>query len=75
MSLASPKSLNCLSAPHTTKTKNDTLTGFAGHSDYEESTCKAGDPGSVPGLGRAPGEGSSNLLQYSCLEKSMNRKA
>ena len=35
----------------------------------------AGDVDSVPGLGRSPGEGDGNLLQYSCLEKSMNREA
>ena len=49
MSLISPMSLNFLSALHTTKTKNDTLTGFSGPSDYKESACKAGDPGSVLG--------------------------
>ena len=49
MSLISPMSLNFLSDLHTTKTKNDTLTGFPGHSDYKESACKAGDPGSVLG--------------------------
>ena len=35
--------------------------------------CNAGDVGSVPGLGRSPGEGNSNPLQYSCLEKPMDR--
>ena len=38
--------------------------------------AKAGDTGdssSIPGLGRSPGEGNSNLLQYSCLENSMDR--
>ena len=34
----------------------------------KESACNAGDPGSTPGLGRSPGEGNSNPLQYSCLE-------
>jgi len=41
---------------------------------YKESTCNAGDTGdtgSVPGLGRSPGEGSGHPLQYSCLENSM----
>ena len=33
----------------------------------KESTCNPGDPGSIPGLGRSPGEGNSNPLQYSCL--------
>ena len=34
----------------------------------KESTCNAGDPGSIPGLGRSPGEGNGNLLHHSCLE-------
>ena len=46
-----------------------------GGSDNKESACNAGDPGSVPGLGRSPGEGNGNPLQYSCLENSMNREA
>ena len=33
----------------------------------------AGDVGSIPGLGRSPGKGNGNLLQYSCLENSMKR--
>ena len=44
---------------------------FPGSSDGRESACKAGDPGSIPELGRAPGEGSGNP-QYSCLENSMD---
>ena len=39
-----------------------------GGSDDKVSTCNAGDPGLIPGLGRSPGEGNGNLLQYSCLE-------
>ena len=35
----------------------------------------AGDPGSIPGLGRSPGEGNGNPLQYSCLENPMDREA
>ena len=42
--------------------------GFPGGSDSKESTCDAGDLGSIPGLGRSPGGGQSNPLQYSCLE-------
>ena len=34
-----------------------------------------GDPGSIPGLGRSPGVGNSNSLQYSCLENVMDREA
>ena len=37
--------------------------------------CNAGDPGSIPGLGRSPGEGNGNPLQYSCLENCMDREA
>ena len=33
-----------------------------------KKSCNAGDPGSIPGLGRSPGEGNGNPLQYSCLE-------
>ena len=40
-----------------------------------ESTCNAGDAGSIPGLGRCPGEGNGNPLQYSCLENPMDRGA
>ena len=39
----------------------------------KESTCSAGDSGSIPGLGRSPGGGYGNPLQYSCLENSMDR--
>ena len=41
----------------------------------QESACKAGDPGSVSGLGISPGEGNGNPLQYSCLKNSMDRGA
>ena len=47
--------------------------GFPGGSDVKESACNAGDPGLISGLGRSPGEGNGNPLQYSCLEKSMGR--
>ena len=49
--------------------------GFPGGSDSKESARKAGDLGSVPGLGRSPGEGNGNPVQYSCLENSMDRGA
>ena len=45
---------------------------FPGGSDSKESSCNAGDLGSIPGLGRSPGEGNDNPLQYSCLENSMD---
>ena len=50
-----------------------TLHGFPGGSDGEQSACSAGDPGSIPGSGRSPGEGTGNPLQYSCLGNPMDR--
>ena len=50
------------------------LKGLPGGSDGEESICNAGDPGSIAGPGRSPGEGNGNPLQYSCLENSMDRE-
>ena len=46
-----------------------------GGSDSKESAYNVRDPGSIPGLGRSPGEGNSNPLQYSCLENPMDRGA
>ena len=43
-------------------------------SDGKETACNVGDLGSVPGLGRSPGEGHGNPLQYSCLENSPQTK-
>ena len=50
-------------------------TGFPHWLSDKESACNAGDRGSVPGLGRSPGGGHGNPLQYSCLENSMDRGA
>ena len=47
--------------------------GFPGGSDRKESAYNAGDPGSIPGSGRSPGEGNGYPFQHSCLEDSMNR--
>ena len=47
--------------------------GFPGGSDSKESACNAEDSGSILGLGRSPGEGNGNPLQYPCLENSMDR--
>ena len=49
--------------------------GFPGGSDSKESTCNAGDLGSIPGLGRSPGEETGYPLQYSCLENPMDSGA
>ena len=44
-------------------------------SDGKESACNAGDKGSIPGSGRCPGEANDNPIQYSFLEKAMDRGA
>ena len=49
--------------------------GFPDGSDGKESAYNAGDLGSIPGLGRSPGEENGNPLQYSCLENAMDRGA
>ena len=46
--------------------------GFPGGSEVKAPACNAGDQGSIPGLGRSPGEGNGNPLQYSCLENPMD---
>ena len=47
--------------------------GFPGDLINKESACNAGDPSSISGLGRSPGEMNGNPLQYSCLENPMDR--
>ena len=49
--------------------------GFPVGSDGKESACSAGDLCLISGLGRSPGKGNGNPLQYSCLENSLNRGA
>ena len=49
-----------------------TQLGFPGASEVKASACNAGDLGSIPGLGRSPGEGNGNPLEYSCLENPMD---
>ena len=49
--------------------------GSPGGSDGKESACKAGDAGLIPGLGRSPGEGNGNPLQYSCLENPHGQRS
>ena len=48
------------------------ILGFPGISVGKESVCNAGDPSSIPGLGRSAGEGKSYPLQYPGLENSMD---
>jgi len=49
--------------------------GFSGDSDGKEFTCNVGDLGSIPWLGRCPGGGHGNLLQYSCLENPYGHRS
>ena len=44
-------------------------------SDSKESACNVGDVGSIPGLGRSPGGGHGNPLQYSCLENPHGQRS
>ena len=54
---------------------NKLMLGFPGGSDGKDSACSVGDLGSVPGLGRSPGEGNGNPLQYTGLENPRDRGA
>ena len=49
--------------------------GLPDGSDGKASAYNTGDPGLIPGLGRSPGEGNGNPLQYSCLEKPRDGEA
>ena len=49
--------------------------GFPGGSDGKESACDARDLGSIPGLGRFPGEGNGNLLQFFWLENPHGQRS
>ena len=51
------------------------VVGFPGGSDGKASVCNAGDPGSIPELGRSPREGNGSPLQYPCLENPMDGRA
>ena len=53
----------------------DQEVGFPHSSVGKASACNAGDPGSIPGSGRSPGEGNGNPLQYSWLENPVDRGA
>ena len=53
----------------------DEVLGFPWWTSGKESACNAGDQGSTPGLGKSPGEGNGNPLQYSCLENPGDRGA
>ena len=62
--------------PSMQRFKHDlTSMGFPGGSEVKASACSVGDSGSIPELGRSPGEGNGNPLQYSCLENPKDRGA
>ena len=52
-----------------------TYTQYYSDSDGKASVCNAGDPGTIPELGRSPAEGNGSPLQYSCLENPMDGRA
>ena len=63
-------------SPYAMQCNQNIFGGFHGGTDGKESACNVGDSGSIPGLGRSLGKGNGNpLLQYSCLENSMDRGA
>ena len=51
------------------------ISGFLGGSDGKKSACNVGDLGLIPGLGRSPGGGHGNPLQYSCLENPHGQRS
>ncbi|CAI9175329.1 unnamed protein product [Rangifer tarandus platyrhynchus] len=51
------------------------LKRFPSTSAGKESACNSGDPGSIPGLGRSPGGGHGNPLQYSCLKNPHGQRS
>ena len=53
----------------------DIFSQFPGGSDDNESACNAGNVSFIPGLGRSPGGGHGNLLQYSCLENPQGQRS
>ncbi|KAI4548619.1 hypothetical protein MG293_000949 [Ovis ammon polii] len=67
--LENDASLFMYGSPRTERAVEDGIInlGFPDGSDGKASACNAGDPGSIPGSGRSPGEGNGNRLQYSCL--------
>ena len=73
----SPCSLrfSSVSMAMTTPSKQAALVGFSGGSDGKESAYNVGDLGSVPGLGRSPGGGHGNPLQYSCLQSPHGQRS
>ena len=72
--MATHSSIVVWEIPYTEASKrNMSLLGFPHSSVGKESNCNAGDPGSIPGLGRSAGEGHGNSLEFSSLENPMDR--
>ena len=70
--------LSIFSLPRNCRVESFPLVGFLGlpgGSDGTESACNAGDPGSIPGSGRSPGQGNGDPFQDSCLKNSTDRGA
>ena len=67
--------LGRVSSIHYAHTHTHTHMDFPGGSDSKEYNLNAGNPGLIPWLGKSPGGGHSNPLQYPCLENSMDRGA
>ena len=72
--LNEPRSLGKGSSYSSGETHTD-IEGFPGGSAGKESVCNVGDLGLIPRLGRSPGGGHSNPLQYSCLENSHGQRS
>ena len=76
---AMPKNVQTTSQLHSfhmlARLSSKSFKGFPGGSEDKASASNAGDPSWIPGLGRSPGEGNGNPLQYSCLENPMDRGA
>ena len=60
---------------HVTLVNSLINSSFPGGSDGKESACNAGDLGLIPGLGRSPGGGHGDPLQYSCLENTHGQRS
>ena len=59
-------------SPNSGSLIKDKILAFPGGSEVEASASNVGNMGSIPGLGRSPGEGNGNPLRYSCLENPMD---
>ena len=67
--------MSTVTAPSPEKAAATSAQGFPGGSVVKNLPAHAGEAGSIPGLGRSPGEGNGNSLQDSCLENPMDRGA